>query len=222
MSSNRILVVAAHPMDEIMGVGGTTALHAQEGDEVFACILATAPELNPAQERIDTLRKEAQASGAILGYREHFFYDFPYFSFNAVPMLDLVRAIQDAGKEARPDIVYTHHRGEVNTDHQAVFNATMAAFRSFGENKVRKILCYEDPSSTTWAPPFLEYAFIPNVFRDISTTIQKKVDAIAAYKSEHRDFPHPRSGEAIRVTAEVWGIKVSAGPTEAFELIRDL
>lgn len=219
---DNILVIAAHPQDEILGVGGTIANHTRKGDSVFVALMSEGAGEDLTPNQVETLKDESREAAEILGIEKVFHLQFPYMCFNAVPMLDMTRALYDVVNEVHPDVVYTHHRGDVNTDHQAVWNSTMVATRSFGKHIVKRIFSYEVPSSTRWAPPFLEYAFIPNVFHDISETIDTKIQALDAYKSEKREYPHPRSGAALRLMAEVWGIKISAGPTEAFELIRFL
>ena len=219
---SKVLLICAHPQDEVLGSGGTLAKHAKAGDDVFVSIMSQGARETMSEEEKEMLRKETLDAAEILGLKEVFQHNFKYMCFNATPMIEFTKALTEDIKEVVPDIVYTHHRGDVNTDHQMVWNAAMAATRSFGENKASKICCFEDPSTTTWAPPFLEYAFLPNVFEDITDTIDIKIGALEAYKSERREFPHPRSAESLRLTAQVWGIRISAGPTEAFELIREL
>lgn len=215
-----VMVVAAHPQDEILGVGGTIAKHTRRGDRVFVVLMSEGAGEELTERRISVLKKESEAAAGILGIEKVYTLSFPYLCFNAVPMLDMTRALYDVVNEIVPDIVYTHHRGDVHTDHQAVWNATMVVTRSFGKSIVKRILSYEVESSTRWAPPFLEYAFIPNSFEDITDTIDIKMKALEAYESERRPYPHPRSAEALRLVAEVWGVKLSSGPTEAFELVR--
>ena len=220
--SETILVVAAHPHDEVLCVGGTIAKHARKGDKVFTVLMSEGAGEDLTPEKVRDLREQSKEAAEILGVQKVYHFPFQYLCFNAVPMLDLTRALTEVIEETMPDIVYTHHRGDVNTDHQAIWSATMVATRSFGKRIVKRILSYEVPSSTRWAPPFLEYAFIPNVFEDITDTMDVKTQALEAYRSEKREYPHPRSIEALRLVAEVWGIKISAGPTEAFELVRYL
>ncbi|HNT34168.1 MAG TPA: PIG-L family deacetylase [bacterium] len=220
--SDTVLVVAAHPQDEILGVGGTIAKHTRNGDKVSVVLMSEGAGEELTEQRVSVLRKEAEAAASILGVEKVFRLSFPYMCFNAIPMIELTRDLYEVVNQVAPDIVYTHHRGDIHTDHQMVWSATMVVTRSFGKKIVKKILSYEDPSCTRWAPPFLEYAFIPNCFEDITDTIDIKMKALEAYESEHRAYPHPRSAEALRLVAEVWGIKISAGPTEAFELVRSL
>jgi LmbE family N-acetylglucosaminyl deacetylase len=143
-----------------------------------------------------------------------------------MPLLELIKPIANQVKELRPQVVYTHHRGDANQDHRAIFAATLVAVRPFGDNPVEQVLCYEVASSTEWGPSFPEWAFLPNVFVDISATLETKVEAFKAYRetfeSELRPFPHPRSPEVVRINAQHRGVSVGMQAAEAFILVRKL
>lgn len=218
----KVLVIAAHPSDELLGVGGTLAKHVDAGDEVFACILCKSPNMFYSEDAVKKIEKYTLEAAKIIGIKKVFQFDFPNMKLNIEPMINLVKAISKPIEIIKPHIVYTYHRGDIHSDHKTVFDATMAATRSVGDNVVKKVLCYEDPSSTHLSPPFIEYAFVPNVFVDVSNTIHKKVKALKAYKSEVRKYPHPRSIEVLMRRAQIWGIKVSRKDVEAFELVREI
>ncbi|MDI6781004.1 MAG: PIG-L family deacetylase, partial [bacterium] len=139
---------------------------------------------------------------------------------DGIPLLDVVQPIESLIKQIEPEIIYVHHHGDVNQDHRVVFEATMIAARPVKESSVKKILCYETLSSTEWCPPFADRVFNPNVFVDIRGTIEQKLEAFRCYESEIREFPHPRSLEALKNAAKQWGSRVGLEYAEAFELIR--
>ena len=124
--------------------------------------------------------------------------------------------------EVQPEIVYIPHRGDINKDHRLVFDAAMVAARPKPGSPIKEILSYETLSETGWSAPFVENAFIPNVYVDISETLEIKLRAISAYKKELKEFPHPRSLEAISALAKLRGSSIGVGAAEAFMLIREL
>jgi LmbE family N-acetylglucosaminyl deacetylase len=222
--SKRILVIAAHPDDEVLGVGGTMAGHVQRGDQVSVLIITdgvtsrhnvTEPQKVAARKACDTL-----------GVQDVRFVNLPDQRLDDMPLLELIKPIANQVKELRPQVVYTHHRGDANQDHRAIFAATLVAVRPFGDNPVEQVLCYEVASSTEWGPSFPEWAFLPNVFVDISATLETKVEAFKAYRetfeSELRPFPHPRSPEVVRINAQHRGVSVGMQAAEAFILVRKL
>jgi len=218
----RILVIAAHPDDEVLGVGGTIAKYARMGNDIFICILAEGATARYEGKMITQLEEYASQASEILGVKEIYFERLPDERLDQIPFIDVIKPIERRISEIKPDIIFTHHRGDANTDHQIVFKATIAATRTLRGDTIKKILCYEVPSSTEQSPPFLEYAFTPNVFVDISNSLAKKLEAMRAYQSEVGEYPHPRSIEALTVTARHWGVKVGLEAAEAFMLVREI
>jgi LmbE family N-acetylglucosaminyl deacetylase len=217
-----ILVVAAHPDDEVLGIGGTIAKFANDGADLYICILAEGATSRYEDKMIAQLKESALKASRILGAKEVYFEDLPDERLDQIPFIDVIKPIERRIVEIKPDIVFTHHRGDANTDHQIAFKATIAATRTLRGNAIKKILCYEVPSSTEQSPPFLEYTFNPNVFVDITDTLDKKMMAMRAYQSEVGEYPHPRSIEALTITAKHWGVKVGLGAAEAFVLVREI
>jgi len=222
--SKQVLVIAAHPDDEVLGVGGTIARHVQQGDHVSVLVLTDGVT---ARHAVTEPQKEAAHKACrALGVQDVHFGDLPDQRLDALPLLEVIRPISDWVKELHPQVVYTHHRGDANQDHRTVFSATLVAARPFGENPIERLLCYEVASSTEWAPSFADWAFLPNVFVDISATLEAKLAAIEAYRetfeSEVKPYPHPRSPEAIQVYAQHRGIAVGMQAAEAFVLVREL
>ena len=218
----RILIVSAHPDDEVLGVGGTIAKYTSTGADVYICILAEGATARYEDKMVAELQECTLRAAKILGAREVYFEELPDERLDQMPFIEVIKPLERHIAEIKPEIVFTHHRGDANTDHQIVFKATIAATRTLRGNAVKKILCYEVPSSTEQSPPFIEYAFIPNVFVDITDTLDKKLEAMLQYKSEVGQYPHPRSIEALTIAAKHWGVKVSVKAAEAFMLVREI
>ena len=222
----KILVVAAHPDDEILGCGGTMAIHSIKADEVYVLILGegiTSRDVKRDRKKrdkeIEELRRDIEAANKIEGTKRTFLYDFPDNRFDSVPLLDIIKVIEKVKNEVVPDIVYTHHHGDLNIDHRLTFQAVMTACRPLKGESVKEIYSFEVPSSTEWSPDNSKY-FMPNYFVNIKDTIGKKTLAMKAYKSEMREFPHPRSAKAIENMAKTRGVNVGFEYAEAFMVVR--
>lgn len=223
--NRKILLIAAHPDDEVLGCGGTIAKHVMQGDEVYCLILGEGvtsrySQREEAEVELKQLKSEAEEAAKILGIKEVFFRDFPDNRFDAVPLLTIVKAVEEVKEEIKPSIIYTHHHGDLNIDHQITFQAVLTACRPVKDEIVREIYSFEVPSSTEWNSPHANNYFMPTVFVDISQTFDKKIAALKAYQGEIREYPHPRSPEALRAIAMRWGSAVGCQAAEAFELIR--
>jgi len=220
--TNRILVIAAHPDDEVLGIGGTIAKYTGRGIDVNICILADGATARYEDSMVAELKDCALKAARILKINEVYFEGLPDERLDQIPFIDVIKSIEKRIAETNPDTVFVHHRGDANTDHQIAFKATIAATRTLSRNTINKILCYEVPSSTEQSPPFIEYMFTPNVFVDITDTLDKKIEAMQIYKSEIGKYPHPRSIEALTITAKHWGIKAGLEAAEAFMLVREI
>lgn len=222
--NKRILVVAAHPDDETYGLGGTIAQHTRQGDRVTVLILTDGVTARHAV----TAPQQAAARKAcrLLGVEDVHFAGLRDQHLDALPLLEAIKPIAALINDLRPEVVYTHHRGDANQDHRSIFAATMVAVRPFGDNPVRQVLCYEVASSTEWGPPYAEWAFLPNLYVDIAATLELKLAAVEAYRetfeSEVKPFPHPRSPEAVQIYAQQRGINVGLPAAEGFMLVRQL
>ena len=155
-----------------------------------------------------------------MGYRQLTFLDLPDERLDE-KILSVVIPLEKQILGFRPEVVYTTHRGDNNQDHRAVFHATMIACRSIARHKVRRLLCYEVPSSTEQAPPFPEYAFQPNFYVNITQTRPKKLRAMRAYARELRRFPHPRSLQGLKALAQKRGTEIGFQAAEGFIQVRD-
>ncbi|MFH1443924.1 MAG: PIG-L deacetylase family protein [Candidatus Peregrinibacteria bacterium] len=223
-----ILVVAAHPDDEVLGCGGTIARMAQEKNAVHVLILgegftaryADASEA-PAEEK-EKLHKQAKAAGKRLGATSVTIATFPDNRFDTVPLLDIVKVIEEKIEELKPETVFTQHGGDLNIDHERTFRAVLTATRPMESSSVKHVYAYEVPSSTEWSFGKFAPAFHPNFFMDISGSLDQKIEAMALYEGESRIFPHPRSAESLRAHAHYWGSMAGLKTAEAFELIREI
>jgi len=223
---NSILVIAAHPDDEVLGCGGTIARLSREGHCVYIAILGEGitsryPRRGQADKALlKTLPKRSRQVAELLGAKDVFSFNLPDNRFDTVPLLDVVKKIEDLIERLKPCAVYTHHGGDLNIDHAIVYRATLTATRPMAACPVRELFAYEVPSSTEWS--FTQFApvFQPNVFVDISATLDMKIQAMQMYESEIRQFPHPRSPEALRSLAKWRGSMTGISAAEAFELIR--
>lgn len=221
-----VLVVAAHPDDEVLGCGGTIARLAQEGNDVYIAILGEGITSRYDQRNqidhtlVKKLHKCSHQVAELLEVKNLFTYNLPDNSFDTIPLLDVVYIIENLIDKLKPKVIYTHHNGDLNVDHQITHQAVLTATRPMQKQPVREIYAFEVPSSTEWAFQRFEPAFRPNVFVDISETLEIKIKAMALYESEVRNFPHPRSSKSLRAIAHRWASVVGCEAVEAFELIR--
>lgn len=220
----RVLAVAAHPDDEVLGAGATLARHARAGDTVDIVICAqgllsrerTADEIAQLLKLKDNARDAARRLGA----RPPTFLDFPDNAMDSVPLLDVVKRVEAVVGDLQPEVVYTHHPGDLNIDHQITCRAVLTACRPLPGSAVRAIHAWETLSATEWAPPQLGSPFLPNHFVDVEATLGAKLDALACYAGELRPFPHPRSAEGVRHLAGLRGSTAGFVAAEAFATLR--
>lgn len=216
----KILVIAPHLDDEVLGCGGTMAKHSASGDEVCLCVVTKAYSPEWSEKFIKNRLKEVQKVGEILGIKKIYFLDFPTVKMDTVPQKELNDKLCKVMKEVKPDIVYIPHRGDVNKDHRLIFEASLVAARPIN-NRIKKILSYEVLSATDWGMPIAPFA--PNVYEDIlPVAFKKKMKAMAVYKSELKNYPHPRSPEAIEALAKKRGVEAGLKLAEAFMLLREI
>jgi LmbE family N-acetylglucosaminyl deacetylase len=222
--TNTILVIAAHPDDEVLGCGGAIARHTALGDQVHVLFMADgetsrmAVESNtPTGERENIRRKSAQGALNALGVAERIFLDWPDNRLDTIPLLDLVQSIEPVIARLRPDIIYTHFDGDLNVDHQQTARAVFTACRPQPEFSVIQIICFEVLSSTEWNP---SQSFMPNYWVDVSKYLPIKEKALAFYDQEMRAYPHTRSYQNVRQFAGVRGATVGVEYAEAFMIAR--
>jgi len=223
---HKVLVVAAHPDDEVLGCGGTIANHSMAGDTVFILLLSNGvasrdiAEVALLEQQIQQRKVSAEKAAKVLGAQVLELLGYPDNRMDSVDLLDVVKNVESYINGIHPDIVYTHHSSDVNIDHRIVHDAVIAACRPQPGESVKKLLFFEVPSSTEWRPGSSMLPFSPGYFVDISVTLEKKLKALEVYHQEMRDFPHPRSIEACQYLARWRGATIGVEAAEAFEVGR--
>jgi LmbE family N-acetylglucosaminyl deacetylase len=221
-----VLVVAAHPDDEVLGCGGTVAKHAQRGEHVAVCFLSdgvmsrgSGPE---AEAELQRRREAALSAAGILGVAEVRFGDLPDNRMDGLELLTVARAVERHIREFAPTTIYTHFSGDLNVDHRLTHEAVMTACRPQPTSGVVTVLQFETTSSTEWRAPSASFAFQPDWFVDIASTIDTKLRALEAYSEELRAWPHARSREALEHLARWRGATIGRQAAEAFVLARHI
>ncbi len=212
----KVLVIAAHPDDEILGLGGTLLKHKENGDDIYICMVTKAYEPEWSKEYIENKQKESKEVDKALGTKKRIYCNFPTVKLNTIPSGEFGKKIMDIVNEVEPDIVYTHYEHDLNADHGIIFNAVMVATRPLKKKKM-KVICFETMSSSEWN----NKEFVPNYYVDITKYIDKKVELFSKYKSEVKEYPHPRSKEGIRIWANWRGIRMCTEYAEAFHIVRE-
>lgn len=222
--SRRVLVVSAHPDDDVLGMGGTIALHARQwGDHVRTLIITdgSSTQYPGDRDKLEQKRAESRAACAILGVEDHHHLDLPDMRLDTVDHVEVNATIEQHVTEFHPEIVYCVHP-DVNRDHVCVFDSVLVAVRPVPDSPVRRFATYAPLSSTEWDAPVAARPWAPNLFVDITDTLQVKLDAMSAFKTELRDPPHPRSLDGIRTFAQREGIRVGVPYAEPLCLMREL
>jgi LmbE family N-acetylglucosaminyl deacetylase len=224
----KVLVIAAHPDDEVLGCGATAARLAQEQHEIHFAIFGEgitsrhSRRSDADESQLAELHRQARAAAAKLGVQSLVLHKFPDNRLDTIPLLEVVKVVEELVDRMKPEVIYTHHPGDLNVDHGVIHRAVLTATRPMVGQPVREIYAFEVPSSTEWAFGSLQPVFRPNVFVDVSATLDTKIAAMACYETETREFPHPRSAEALRAVAMRWGSVAGCHAAEAFELVRSV
>ncbi|MEU6372894.1 PIG-L deacetylase family protein [Streptomyces sp. NPDC046909] len=216
-----VLVLAAHPDDELLGVGGTLARHVREGDSVHAVVLSEGASSRYRDGLAEDLAKSAHRAAQVLGLTSIEMWSLPDQRLDALPLIDVVQRVEAAVDAVRPDVVYTHFPGDVNTDHGVAARAAWTACRPYVLPGLRRFAVFETPSSTEWAWS-ADQAFTPSLYVDVTGTLDDKLEAMRCYDTELRDPPHPRSLCALRERAAYWGSRVGRPAVEPFQVLREV
>lgn len=225
IENSTILVVAAHPDDEVLGCGGTIARHTEAGDRVHLLFLADGVSSRTERpDRAAVQRRQATAAAAAreLGADPPRFFGGPDNALDSLALIEVVRAVEAVVSDVAPDIVYTHHGGDLNIDHGVACRAVLTACRPLPGSPVRAIYAFEVPSSTDWSMPSIGPNFQPQRFVDVTDTMVRKRRALAAYADEMREFPHSRSVDALDALARWRGSTAGFQAAEAFEILREI
>ncbi|MGJ0308751.1 PIG-L deacetylase family protein [Aliarcobacter cryaerophilus] len=222
--NKKILIVAAHPDDEVLGCFGTVARLIKEGYEAYTLILGEGKTsrdekrvVENKKDELEILNSEIQKANDIIKIKKIFVYDFPDNRFDSVDLLDIVKVISKVKDEIKPGIIFTHYEKDLNIDHKITYQAVITATRPMENESVKEIYSFEILSSTEWQYPI---SFSPDVFFNISDTLDLKLKAMSEYKSELCAYPHPRSLEGIKLNAQYQGMRIGKEYVEAFKTIR--
>lgn len=220
----KILIIAAHPDDEVLGCFGTVAKFVKDGYEAYTLILGegktSRDEIRVVENKkneIEILNSEIHKANNIIGIKKVFIENFPDNRFDSVDLLDIIKVISKVKEEVKPDIIFTHYKNDLNIDHQITYNAVITATRPMKNESVKEIYSFEILSSTEWNYPLL---FSPDIFFSIDDTIDLKLQAMKEYESELCQYPHPRSLEGIALSAKYQGMRVGKTYVESFKVVR--
>jgi LmbE family N-acetylglucosaminyl deacetylase len=214
----KLLIVAAHPDDEVLGCFGTVSKLIKKGYEAYTLILSQGKtSRGEGDEEIAILKEEIQKANGVIGIKKIFLENFPDNSFDSVPLLTIIKKISKVIEEIKPEIIFTHYANDLNIDHRLTYQALITATRPMQGCFVKEIYSFEILSSTEWNYPL---SFSPDIYFDITDTLENKIKAMNCYKSELRDFPHPRSLKGIELNAHYWGMRVGKKAIEAFKVVR--
>lgn len=222
-----ILIIAAHPDDEVLGMGGTIAKLVKDGNAVDVLIVTDGSSAqyrnsDHLAEIIEAKKKETRNCADVLGIRYIYYGELPDMKLDTTPHIRINQVIEDVIDKVQPDTVFTHFWGDVNRDHQEVYMSTLVAVRPVMGQVVKELYCYRVPSSTEWTPNKADTMFMPNVFVEIEQFAEQKYKAFACYSTELRVYPHPRSVQHLRECDKAAGLKVGLLAAEEFVLLRKL
>lgn len=229
--NNRILIVVAHPDDELLGLGAT--MHKLIGEFNVTTHLVILGEgitsrsnkrdVNKWESELEIHKKNIFLAKDAIGYHSVSVYDFPDNRFDTVPLLDIIKVVEKEKQKFNPDLIFTHHGGDLNIDHQLTFQSVITATRPMKGDTVKSIITFETPSGTEWRASTDPHHFIPNLFVEISeNNLVAKIAGMENYEFEKRIFPHPRSPEALKIQAQRWGVSIGCDFAEAFCIVRSI
>ncbi len=211
---NKILVVAAHPDDEILGIGGTVLKHTKRGDEVRNIIMCEGESFRYGRDVGQNLA--IQEASKLLGVSKVYQLQYPDEKLDTYTLTELIKPLEQVSEEFKPDIVYCQSGYDANQDHKILFQAANIALRPTSE-WIRNFYCFYTASSTEWGVP---RKFVPDTWIDVSSVLEEKIEAFEKYDSEIRQYPHPRSSDALRHQAHFWGNQCCMDAAEVLMTIR--
>lgn len=231
LKNKRIMLIVAHPDDELLGLGATMNLLNRKFNCTIRVVILGEGITSRSDNRdvakwtkeLDAHRKNIFEAQKIIGFESIGLYDFPDNRFDTIALLDIIKVIEKEKKEFNPQIIFTHHGGDLNIDHQRTFEAVITATRPLADEMVNTIITFETPSGTEWRASSDPKHFIPNLFIEIEKeNLDAKISGMECYEFERRNYPHPRSPEALEIHAKRWGITIGKNYAEAFMIIRNI
>jgi LmbE family N-acetylglucosaminyl deacetylase len=225
------MIVVAHPDDELLGLGATLHKLINEYNVKTKVVILGEGITSRSDERDVEMWKEEllihreniKSAQLSIGYHSTSIFDFPDNRFDSVPLLDIIKVIENEKASFIPEVIFTHHGGDVNIDHQRTFEAVHTACRPTQDEIVKMIITFETPSGTEWRSPTDPRHFLPNLFFSISeSNLKAKIKGMESYEFERRDYPHPRSPKALKIQAQRWGVVIGSDFAEAFCIIRSI
>lgn len=231
LKNKKVMVVVAHPDDELLGLGGTiNKLINEYSVESHLVILgegitsrSESRDIDLWNEELEIHRSNILKAQKSIGYHSISLYDFPDNRFDSIDLLDIIKVVEKEKKKFGPNVIFTHHGGDLNIDHQKTFEAVITSCRPLESELVKTIITFETPSGTEWRASSDPRHFVPNLFFEISVdNLDAKINGMQSYEFESRKFPHPRSPESLKIYAQRNGIMVGVPLAEAFCLIRHI
>jgi len=231
LRNKKILLVVAHPDDELLGLGGTMHRLINNCNCTVRVVIlgegltsrSNKRDTEHWKKQLEIHRNNIYDAQKAIGYQSVGIYDFPDNRFDSVDLLDIIKVIEKEKAAFEPTIIFTHHGGDVNIDHQRTFEAVITASRPMSHEKTQTIIAFETPSGTEWRASSDPKHFIPNLFFEIDEEgLDAKIKGMESYEFEKRKYPHPRSPEALKIQAQRWGIVIGKPLAEAFMLIRNI
>ncbi|MCW2262021.1 MULTISPECIES: PIG-L deacetylase family protein [Sphingobacterium] len=231
LKNKRILIVVAHPDDELLGLGATMNKLIQEYNVCTRVIILGEGITSRSDQRDPVLwekelamhRENINIAQKAIGYHSVGIYDFPDNRFDTVALLDIIKVIEKEKHTFQPDVIFTHHGGDVNIDHQRTFEAVVTCCRPMEDETVKTIISFETASGTEWRANSDPRHFLPNFFVSIEIeNLNAKINGMQAYVFESRPYPHPRSPEALMIQSQRWGVAVGCKYAEAFHIVRTI
>ena len=229
--NKRIMIVVAHPDDELLGLGAFMNRLIQTTNVVTHVVILGEGITSRSDSRdaekwareLEVHRKNIHAAKECIGYHSVSIHQLPDNRFDQVDLLDIIKLVEKEKNEFQPDVIFTHHGGDLNIDHQRTFEAVVTCTRPMEHEKVKTIITFETPSGTEWRASTDPRHFIPNLFFEVlEENIKAKSKGMENYEFEKRTYPHPRSPEALKIQAQRWGIVVGKPFAEAFALVRHI
>ncbi|MBT3784385.1 PIG-L family deacetylase [bacterium] len=217
----KILIIASHPDDEVLGCGGIIKKWSKS-HQIKVLFLTNGCDTRYDEEMIDALQEQARHAAVILGTRDVLFEKLPNQQLETIPLLEVTQTIEKYLGILKPEIVFTHHPGDLNRDHRVCYEAVLTATRPLPNQCVKSLYTFFVPSATEWGSSPLSIPFLPNFFVDIEDEIEFKIRAMDCYTSETRPAPHPRSSESLKAYAKACGATVGVSYAEPFSLVRSL